>query len=108
LDFEPLFGLLIMCFWFYMAFEAYHTAKKRQAGLPLDEFSSVFPLRRGAPRVPIGPIVLIALGVLFLLSNLEIIDMHRLLRFWPALLIVMGVYMIYSRMAFAEGKRDGR
>jgi hypothetical protein len=108
-DFEPLFGLLIMCFWFYMAFEAYHTAKKRRAGLPLDEFSSVFPLQGRAARAPVGAIVLIALGVLFLLSNLEIIDMRRLLRFWPALLIVMGVYMIYTRMTVAEvNKRDGR
>ncbi len=107
-EFEPLFGLLIMCFWFYMAFEAYHTAKKRRAGVPLDEFSSVFPLQSRAPRVPVGPIVLIALGVLFLLSNLEIIDMRRLLRFWPALLIVMGVYMIYTRLTVAEGKRNGR
>ena len=42
-EFEPLFGLLIMGFWFYMAFEAYHTAKKRRAGLPLDEFSERIP-----------------------------------------------------------------
>jgi hypothetical protein len=107
-EFEPLFGLLIMCFWFYMAFEAYHTAKMRRAGMALDEFSSVFPLRGKAARAPIGPIVLIALGVLFLLSNLEIIDMRRLLRFWPALLIVMGIYMIYARVTVAEGKAEGK
>ena len=107
-EFEPLFGLMISCFWFYMAFEAYHTAKNRRAGLPVDEFSGVFPVHGKAARAPIGPIVLIGLGVLFLLSNLEIIDMRRLLRFWPALLIVMGVYMIYSRMTVSpEGKRDG-
>jgi len=31
---EPLFGLLICFFWFYMIFEAYKTAKARQFGLP--------------------------------------------------------------------------
>ena len=51
---EPVGGLFITCFWFYMAFEAYHTAKKRQAGVPLDEFSSVFPMRGGAARIPVG------------------------------------------------------
>jgi len=107
-DFEPLFGLMISCFWFYMAFEAYHTAKRRRAGLAVDEFSSIFPLQGGAARIPVGPIVLIALGVLFLLSNLEIIDMRRLLRFWPALLIVMGIYMIYARVTVAEGKAEGK
>jgi hypothetical protein len=110
--FEPLFGLLIGCFYFYMPFEAYHTAKKRQAGLPVDEFSSVFPQsaflqRSGAPRVPVGPILLIVIGVLFLLSNLEIIEMRKLMRYWPALLIVMGVYMIYARLTdSAEGRRN--
>jgi len=92
--FEPLFGLLISCFWFYMAFEAYHTAKQRRAGEPVDEFSSVFPRpasRGPAARAPVAAIVLIVLGALFLLSNMEIIEMRKLLRFWPTLLIVMGV-----------------
>jgi hypothetical protein len=110
--FEPLFGLLISCFWFYMAFEAYHTANKRRAGEPVDEFSSVFPRpasRGAAARVPVGPIVLIVLGALFLLSNLEIIDIRKLLRYWPALLIVMGIYMIYARMTVAaENKHNGQ
>ena len=65
---------------------------------------SVFP-----PRTPLGPIALIAMGVLLLLGNLDIIDIGRLMRYWPALLIVMGAYMIYARLtASAEGKRDGR
>src|SRR6267154_2385636 len=36
--FEPLFGLMIPTFIFYMAFEAYHTAKKRRDGEMVDEF----------------------------------------------------------------------
>jgi hypothetical protein len=36
--FEPLFGLLIAIWYFYMPFEAYHTARKRQLGHPVDEF----------------------------------------------------------------------
>jgi len=106
-EFGPLFGLLITCFWFYMAFEAYHTAKLRRAGMPVDEFSSVFPQHeRGTrPRVPVGPIILIVVGVLFLLSNLEIIEIRRLLRFWPALLIVMGFYMIYERLTESSRAR---
>ena len=37
--FVPLFGLMIPTFVFYMAFEAYHTAKKRRDGEMVDEFS---------------------------------------------------------------------
>jgi putative Mn2+ efflux pump MntP len=107
-EFGPLFGLLITCFWFYMAFDAYHTAKLRRAGMPVDEFSGVFPQQeRGAgPRVPVGPIVLIVVGTLLLLSNLEIIEIRRLMRFWPALLIVMGFYMIYERLTEPARRRQ--
>src|SRR3984957_16427697 len=43
--FEPLVGLLLASFFAYMAFEAYHTARRRQQGLVVDEFSSLFPSR---------------------------------------------------------------
>src|SRR5579872_1412381 len=38
-NYEPLMGLMIAAFWAYMCFEAYHTAKRRQQGLLVDEFS---------------------------------------------------------------------
>jgi hypothetical protein len=118
-EFGPLFGLLVTCFWFYMAFDAYHTAKLRQAGMHVDEFSSVFAKpNAGPPRIPVGPIILIVVGVLFLLSNLEIIEIRRLMRYWPALLIVMGFYMLYVRLTESsthgqpevkqDDKRDAR
>ncbi len=98
---EVLVGLMIGLWFFYMAFEAYHTAKKRQLGLPVDEFSSLFPMRTspGASRLPIAPLVLIVLGVIFLLNNLEIIRIGQLLKYWPAFLIALGVYMLYARVA---------
>ena len=42
--FEPLFGMMIGVWVFYMAFEAYHTARKRQLGQRVDEFSSLVSL----------------------------------------------------------------
>ncbi|MBZ5605904.1 MAG: DUF5668 domain-containing protein [Acidobacteriia bacterium] len=53
---------------------------------------------RGGARFPAAPIVLIALGVVFLLNNLDLLDLGRLLRYWPVLLIAMGAYMLYLRM----------
>jgi hypothetical protein len=96
--FEPLVGLMLAAFFFYMAFEAHHTARRRQQGLVVDEFSSLFP-SRGGNRFPIAPILLIVLGVIFLLNNLDYFQIERFIRFWPALLIVLGVYMLYLRMA---------
>ena len=96
--FEPLFGLLLGCFVFYMAFEAYHTAQKRQHGLQVDEFSSLIPMRGGS-RFPILAVLLIGFGILFLLGNLGLLEFHRVLRYWPAILILLGGYMLYERMA---------
>jgi len=95
--FEPLFGLLIAGFSFYMAFEAYHTAKKQAAGEPVDEWSGLVTARGGS-KIPAGPIVLIVIGVAFLLNNLGLFEIRRVIRYWPALLIVLGVYLLWSRL----------
>jgi len=95
---EPLFGMMIAAWFFYMAFEAYHTARNRQLGLPVDEFSSILPMRGKASRFPIAPIVLIAVGVLFLLNNFDLIHFYDIARYWPVFLIVLGAYMLYMRL----------
>lgn len=99
---EPLFGMMIAVWVFYMAFEAYHTAKKRQFGLPVDEFSSIVPRRSPHSSFPLAPVVLIALGVLFLLNTLEILRFSQVLRYWPIALIGLGVYMLYERLSHSE------
>ena len=105
--FEPLFGVLIPAFWAYMAFEAYHTAKLRQMGQPVDEFSSLMP-GHGGSRFPVAPILLILLGVVFLLNNLEIFELRRMLRFWPVMLIALGLYMLYARLASTSSGADSK
>ena len=95
-DMGPLFGMLAAAMWPYMAFEAYHTAKRRERGEPVDEFSSILPMHGSG--FPIAPVVLIVTGVLFLLNNLEILRLQHLIRYWPVLLIVFGVYLLVSRL----------
>ena len=103
---EPLFGMLLAAFWAYMAFEAYHTAKKRQSGELVDEFSSLFPLRGPAAKFPIAPILLIGFGTLFLLNNFELLDIDRLLNYWPVLPIALGVYMLAVRFGPETAARE--
>lgn len=101
--FEPLFGMLIGVWVFYMAFEAYHTARKRQLGEQVDEFSSLVPLRASrTARFPAGPVVLITIGVLFLLNTMDILRFGALIRYWPVALIALGVYMLYERIASGD------
>jgi hypothetical protein len=95
-DDHDAFGFLIPVFIFYMAFEAYHTAQRRLRGEMVDEFSSLVP--RNGPGFPAGPMVLIGLGVLFLLSNLELLRFSQIVKFWPIGLIGLGAYLLYERM----------
>ena len=92
-----LFGFLIPTFWFYMAFEAYHTARKRREGLPVDEFSSL-GMSTGQSRTPVAAILLILFGALFLANNLGLLEIRQLMRYWPVGMIGLGLYMLISRM----------
>src|ERR1022692_3194872 len=102
-DLEPLFGILIGVWVMYMALEAYHTARKRRAGEPVDEFSSILDVHGRRSGFPVGAITLIALGVLLLLSTTDVIQLHRLLPYWPVLLILVGAYMLYVRVEGGHG-----
>ena len=96
--FQPLFGLLIAAWVFYMAFEAFHTARGRRNGAAVEEFSSLFDVRPTHGRFPAGAILLIALGFILLLNTTDIIRMETLERYWPVGLIVCGLYMLYVRI----------
>lgn len=104
---EPLFGMMIGVWVFYMAFEAYHTARKRQLGQHVDEFSSLVPLHGQRSSFPVGPAVLIAIGLLFLLNNMEIVRFSQIIRYWPIALIALGVYMLYERVSSSEQRNAG-
>jgi hypothetical protein len=99
---EPLLGMLSAAFWFYMAFEAYHTAKKRQIGQPVDEFSSIVPMRGHQHGTVVMPVVLIGAGVIFLMNNLGVWRLREVLRFWPVALIALGAYLLYVRVSGAS------
>jgi hypothetical protein len=100
---EPLVALMLVAFWAYMPFEAYHTARNRQLGQAVDEFSSLAPM--GGPHFPGAAWLLIGLGTVLLLDNLGIVELRRMLRYWPVLLIGAGLYMLYNRFSSSKGPR---
>jgi hypothetical protein len=102
--FEPLFGLLVALWFFYMAFEAYHTAGKRLRGEPVDEFSSLIPARGPGAGSTAGPVALIVLGVLFLVMTFRPEWAHQILKLWPVVLILAGVYMLMARLKERTGR----
>src|SRR5260370_22050587 len=52
---QPMLAFLMVAWVFYMVFEAYHTARKRLMGEPVDEFSSLVRMRP-ARRFPPGAV----------------------------------------------------
>jgi hypothetical protein len=103
-ELEPVFVMLIIAWWAYMALEAHHTAKRLQRGEPVDEYSSLFNLRGGPNRAPVAAIGLIVLGVLLLLHTLDLLNFEYVARFWPVLLIAAGVYLLWERFSGREGE----
>ena len=105
---EPLVGILIAIWVFYMAFEAYHTANKHRQGVAVEEFSSLIDVRGGHGRVPAGAILLIGLGFILLLDTTDLISMEQLERYWPVGLILFGLYMLYARLSPPASAPDQR
>ena len=66
--------------------------------IPVDEFSSLVHFDSSSGRLPLGPLVLIVLGMFFLLANFNLISVQQILRFWPLGLIGFGVYLLMGRM----------
>jgi hypothetical protein len=90
---KAVFGILLAGFIFYMAFDAMRTAQSKQRGeTPADPFESWSKNR------PVGPIILIVVGAIFLLNNFDWFPFYRLERFWPLILIIVGGLMFRNRL----------
>ena len=88
-------GIGIAFFIVYQILDAVRSARAIQAGqAPPDPFGLTEMVTGGAridsSRIPTGAIVLILLGVLFLLNTISDFGAHR---FWPILLIVLGMWL---------------
>ena len=86
-------SFLLAGFVFYMAFDAMRVAKERNAGQ-----TTIDPLESWSKERPVGPIILIGLGALFLLNNFSWFAFYRVRQFWPLILIGVGVLMFRNRI----------
>jgi len=86
-------GILLAGFIFYMAFDAMRTAQAQRIGEAAPD-----PLQSWSMQRPVGPIILIAVGALFLLNNFDLLPFYRIERFWPLILIVVGILMFRNRL----------
>ncbi len=96
------FVLLAVAFYFYMPFEAYFTAKKRSlrsAGIdletPIDRLHQQFDGIRNKELW--GGLGMVAVGIVFLADSLGILPLRWVAPYWPALLIIFGVWLVVKR-----------
>ena len=124
---NDLFGLGIAAFVLYMPIEAYQTAKAKLMGVrapdpfglnnlnlfgkrqPSRQRPRVSPPERrrkdsrseeeynGGSRIPVGAFVLIGLGVIFLLEQFGWFHFDWFGRFWPVILIAIGIRVLMKR-----------
>ena len=86
-------SLLLAGFVLYMASDAMRVSKARNLGeTPPD------PLENWSKNRPVGPLILIVLGVLFLLNNFNWLPFWRIGRLWPLVLVGVGVLMFRNRL----------
>ena len=102
-----LFGIAIAFFYVYQIVDAYRSAKALQMGHPAPDPFGLGQIVGTSgnvkiSNVPTGALVLIALGVLFLLSNLGLFRFHVFTGLIiPILLIGLGVWSFVRRFGMA-------
>src|SRR5579872_7000468 len=80
---EAALWICISALWVYMPVDAYRTAKARLAGQRLDD-----PLENFSKGKPVGPFLIIGIGILLLLHNFDWFPWWRIQPFfWPVVLI---------------------
>ena len=92
-ELDAFLGIALGCFYCYMPIEAYRTAKARQSGQPQPP-----DLVQSEGHKPIGAIILIGLGVLFLLANFHLLARDWFSKAWPVGLILLGAWILMDRM----------
>jgi Domain of unknown function (DUF5668)/B-box zinc finger len=95
-SFDPLFAIALACFYFYMPIDAYRVAKARETGEAVPDALGL-PITGTDGRVPLGPVILIALGVLLLFANFGLFRWDWFGRFWPLGLIAIGAWILIGR-----------
>ena len=107
----PIFGLAIAFFYVYQIVDSVRSAHAIRLGEPPpDPFGLGKTFTTGervdVQKVPLGAVILIAIGVLFLFDTLGLFPSYWIGRLWPVILIVLGVWMFIKRMNPPAGPHD--
>jgi Domain of unknown function (DUF5668) len=95
---KAVLAIMLAGFIFFMAFDSMRTAQAQRSG-----HATVDPLQNWSKERPLGPIILIVVGAIFLLNNFDLLPFYRIERFWPLVLVAIGVLMLRNRLGGTGG-----
>jgi len=106
---DVVLGLSMGFFYFYQIIDAVRTARAIQLGQPVpDPFGLAQTFGAGervdTTKVPIGAVILIGLGVLFLLHTVGLFE-FGIGRFWPLILIGVGGWSFAKNWGLIDSDR---
>jgi len=105
---HPFLPLIFAAFYVYQIIEAVQTATainrkalESAAGGPVDAAGTPVPASPVPAPLPaqgsaFWGLILIGLGVVFLLANFDLVAIDRIWDFWPVIVIVIGLKMIFD------------
>jgi len=110
---EIFFGIFLGGFYFFQIIDSYNDAKKQNNTRVSDineddEESDVSNNKHDESNVMSlhGAITILVIGILFLLANLDILSMRRIIKLWPLLLIAAGIKAIYESSKNKEDNNE--
>jgi hypothetical protein len=91
---EAFLGIALGVFVLYMPIDAMRVARAKQTGEPVGD-----PFQNLSSQRPLGPVILIAVGALFLLNNFGFFEFFRVRELlFPLLLIGLGLFLMRDRI----------
>jgi hypothetical protein len=90
-----IFGMAAFAFYVFTIIDAYRSAEAIARGESTASLEK--SVEAGGLNLLLWGGVLIAMGILFLLDNLDAIRLRDAIQFWPVLLILLGVYLVANQ-----------
>ncbi len=93
---ETILGIFLTIFYFYTIYDAYSTAKKSSGDTKINGVDRPKKHSDNGEANPVfGGFVLLS-GVIILLLNFDYISWESLRSYWPVVLIIIGIHIIYK------------
>ena len=94
------FSLILAGFYVFQIIDSFNEVKRKTG---VDQIS---PEKITSEISLTGSVIILILGVLFLLRNLDVISYRIIIKMWPLLIIGIGIKMVIEYMMAGEKKDD--